>query len=148
MIAWIKSWFSPPILAYGITECPVCNRNLKKQMTVFQRRRFEMVPRYNDIFTMICGRCKGQSEWCGTVGESEPKPFVYLRIVRPYNRMIFSDLIEVAQDAQARYNIKLIQRGHHSMRPDRCNFSQYTRKELLNYIKRVESRTKNIKIIK
>jgi hypothetical protein len=146
MIAWIKSWFSPAILTYGIKECPVCGRNLKKQMSIFQRRRCQMVPNYNDIFTLHCGRCEGQSEWCGTVGDG--KPFVYLRTTYPHNRMIHRDLIQLAQDTQARYNIKLIQRGHHSMRPDRCNFSQYTRKELLNYIKRVESRTKNIKIIK
>lgn len=148
MIAWIKSWFRPAILAYGIEECPVCNHNLKKQMNAFQRRRFKMALKYNGVYTMTCGRCEGQSEWCGTVGGEEPKPFVYLRITWPHDRVSHADLIELAQDAQASYNIKLIRMGGLGMRPDRINFSQYNRKELLNYIKRVESRTKNIKIIK
>jgi hypothetical protein len=148
MIQWLKSWIAPPIMQCGIVECPVCRRDLKKHMNIFHRRRFKMALKYNGVYTMTCGRCNGQSEWCGTVGDEEPKPFVYLRITWPRGRVSQADLIELAQDAQARYNIKLIRMGGPGMRPDRINFSQYSRKELLTYIKRIESRTKNIKIIK
>lgn len=146
MIQWLKTWINPPIMQYGIPACPVCNRTLKKQLNIFQKRRCQMFKKYDDVFTFICGRCKGRSEWCGT--EGNPQPFVMLRITWPINRMVYQDVLNLAQDAQARHNIALIQNGQYHPKPDRTLLSQLGKKELLKYVKRIEQQIKNIKKIK
>lgn len=144
MISWIKSWFAPPILQYGIEQCPVCNRNIQRSLSIFQKRRCEMVPNYDGVFTFHCGRCEGRSEWCGTPGDK--KPLVFLRVTWPRKRMEYIDLLNLAQDTQARYNIRLIHINRTNLQPDRTILYQCSKKELLKYIKRIEYKIKNIKI--
>ena len=142
MIALIKSWFVAPITAYGIEECPVCNHGLKG-MGFFQKRRWEVIQKNVDVSIFKCGRCKGKSEWCGTVGSG--KPFVYMRIVWPINRMVYRDVLEMAEDSQARYNIALIKRGQYLPKPCIATLSLLNKKDLLKYVKRTEQKLKNIK---
>uniref|UniRef100_A0AB39CEP2 Uncharacterized protein n=1 Tax=Pseudomonas phage HRDY3 TaxID=3236930 RepID=A0AB39CEP2_9VIRU len=143
MLTTIKNWINPPIRRFNIEHCPCCWRSIRKEMTRGQQRRCVITlgtrPK-TQIFN--CGRCNGQAEYHGEHNETK---LVFKRVLRPLISVIHRDVIQMAEDAQSKYNIALlttIQRGH---RPDTTDFSKLNRKEILKAIKRLESRTKNIK---